>query len=103
MPFSQTGGARIGKSIAWSVNATWPLARLTVQETGLTVSFVGMTWVLPKDSIRSLRKYRGFFSTGLRIEHSIPRRPPFVVFWTFRFPELKQELERCGYMVSADR
>src|SRR5439155_2499625 len=64
MPFSQTGGARIGKSIAWSVNATWPLARLTVQETGLTVSFVGLTWVLPKDSIGSLRKYRGFFSTG---------------------------------------
>jgi len=102
MAFSQTGGARIGKSIALSVNATWPLAKLTVKETGLTVSLLGFSWFLPRNSIRSLRKYRGAFSTGLQIEHSIPRRPPFVVFWTLRFDVLKQELERCGYSVSAD-
>ncbi len=102
MAFSQTGGARIGKSIALSVNATWPLAKLTVTETGLRLSVLGLTWSLPRGSIRSLRKYRGYFSTGLRIEHSIPRRPPFVVFWTFRFPELRRELDRCGYAVSDD-
>jgi len=100
--FSQTGGARIGKSFAWSLNATWPLAKLTVKETELRISVLGFTWILPKSSIRRLSKYRGAFSTGLRIEHSIPRRPPFVVFWTFGFPELNQELERCGYTVSAD-
>ena len=102
MPFSQTGGARIGKSIAWSVNATWPLAKLTVRETTLSVSVLGLTWVLPRTSIRGLRKYRGVFSTGLQIEHSIPRRPAFVVFWTFRFAELKQALEQYGYTISTD-
>jgi len=102
MPFSQTGGARIGRSIALSINASWPLAKLTVDETDLAVSVLGLTWVLPKNSIQSLRKYRGVFSTGLQIEHSIPRRPAFLVFWTFRFAELKQELERYGYIVSTD-
>jgi len=102
MAFSQTGGARIGSSIAFSLNATWPFAKLTVEETRLTLSVLGLTWRLPRTSIRNLRKYRGAFSTGLRIEHSIPRRPPFVVFWTRRFSELKQELERNGYGVSTD-
>ncbi len=102
MVFSQIGGARIGKSIALSVNATWPLAKLTVMESGLTLSVVGLRWVVPKSSIQSLRKYRGSFSTGLRIEHSVPRRPPFVVFWTLRFAELRHELERCGYTVRGD-
>ena len=102
MAFSQTGGARIGKSIAFSLNASWPFAKLTVEEAGLTLFVLGFTWMLPKSSIRSLSKYRGAFSTGLRIEHSIPQRPPFVIFWTRKFTELKQELERTGYRVSAD-
>ena len=102
MAFSQTGGARIGKSIALSLNATWPFARLAVEETGLTLTLIGLTWVLPKSSVQGLSRYRGAFSTGLRIEHSIPRRPPFVVFWTRQFAELEQELKRCGYTVLAD-
>ena len=102
MAFSQTGGARIGKSIAFSLNASWPFAKLTVEEAGLRLFVLGFTWMLPKSSIRSLSKYRGAFSTGLRIEHSIPRRPPFVIFWTRKFTALKQELERTGYRVSAD-
>ena len=100
--FSQTGGLRIGKSIALALNASWPLARLTITDIDLSLSALGFTWILPRSSIRSLGKYRGAFSTGLRIEHSIPHRPPFVVFWTRRFEELEQELERRGYTVSAD-
>ena len=102
MAFSETGGARIGKSIVWSLDVTWPLAKLTVKETELRLSVLGFTWILAKSSIRTLSKYRGAFPTGLRIEHSIPRRPPFVVFWTFGFAELKQELERYGYTVSTE-
>ena len=102
VPFSQTGGARIGQSIALALNATWPFARLAVEEAGLTLTVLGLRWVLPKSSIQRLTRYRGAFSTGLRIEHSIPRRPPFVVFWTRKFAELRQELERCGYTVLAD-
>jgi len=102
MTFSQTGGLRIGTSYLLAVNVTWPFVKLTVKETELALSCLGWTWILPKNSIRSLRKYKGFFSTGLRIGHSTPHRPSFVVFWTFGFAALERELERCGYAVSPD-
>ena len=102
MAFSQTGGARIGWSIALSLNATSPFAKLTVERAELALSVLGLTWVIPKGSIQGLSKYRGAFSTGLRIQHSVPRRPAFVVFWTFHFADLERELERCGYTVLAD-
>jgi hypothetical protein len=100
--FSQTGGARIGKSVFRSLNATWPFAKLTVDNTELRISCLGKKWVFPRDSIRLLKKHGGFFSTGLRIEHSIEGYAPFVVFWTFGFVALKQELERRDYRLSAD-
>jgi hypothetical protein len=75
---------------------------LTVNETELLISVLGLTWLIPKTSIRNLAKFRGAFSTGLRIEHSMPRRPPFVVFWTRRFDVLERELKLRGYTVSGD-
>ena len=103
MSFSQIGGARIGRSVFFAFNATWPLAKLTVEDAELALSCLTETWIFPRVSIRTLRKYRGvFFSTGLKVEHSIARYPPFVVFWTFRFAALRRELERRGYTVSAD-
>jgi hypothetical protein len=48
---------------------------------------------------------RGFFSVGLRIEHSVESAPEFVVFWaswffwTFKFDVLKMRLESLGYEV----
>jgi hypothetical protein len=103
LSFSQTGGARIGRSVFFAFNATWPFAKLKVDDTELALSCLTETWIFPKDSIRTLRKYRGvFFSTGLRIEHSVARYPPFVVFWTFGFAALKRELEGRGYTLSAD-
>jgi len=74
-----------------------------VEDTELALSCLTATWIFPKDSLRPLRKYRGvFFSTGLKVEHSIARYPPFVVFWTFRFAALRRELEQRGYTLSAD-
>ena len=102
MSFSQTGGVRIGRSALLGFSATWPFAELTVDDTELALSFLTQRWMFPKSSVERLRKYRGAFSTGLRIEHSIRRYPSFVVFWTFRFDALKQELERYGYTVSGD-
>jgi hypothetical protein len=102
MSFSQTGGVRIGRSALFSFSATWPFAKLTVDDAELALSCLTQTWIFPKSSIQRLRKFRGAFSTGLRIEHSLTRYPSFVVFWTFRFDELKRELEQRGHAVSGD-
>jgi hypothetical protein len=46
-----------------------------------------------------LSRYRGFTSSGLQIEHTVPRYPRFMLFWTFSFDALKAELESLGYAV----
>jgi hypothetical protein len=91
--FAQIGGARIR-----SMNATWPFARLSADRDAITLRCLSK-FTFPRDRITRLSRYRGFFSTGLRIEHNVPRCPGFMVFWTFSFDTLKVELEALGYTV----
>ena len=98
--FTQAGGARIGM-----LNSSWPFATLSASNEVLHVSAIGRDYSFPKSSIRSLRKHRGVFSTGLRIDHTQPSAPAFVVFWaslffwTSGFQKLKTRLESLGYEI----
>jgi hypothetical protein len=92
--FAQVGGARIG-----FVNATWPLARLSADRDAIALRCL-FKFTFPRDRIARLARYRGFVSTGLQIEHTVPRYPGFMLFWTFSFDVLKAELEALGYTVS---
>jgi hypothetical protein len=91
--FRQVGGARIG-----FFNATWPFVWLSATPDGLSL-WCGLRFTFPTERIRRLSWHKGVMSTGLRIEHSVPRYPAFFVFWTFDFPALKQELETLGHEV----
>ncbi len=93
MKFVQTGGARIG-----SMNASWPFATLSADRHAIVLCCL-FKFAFPRDGIIRLSRYRGFFSTGLQIEHDVPRYPRFMVFWTFSFDVLKAKLEALGYMV----
>jgi hypothetical protein len=95
MTFSQIGGARLGL-----FNATWPLAKLAASSEELRLSVLGIKFIFPKASITRISKYKKFFSNGLRIEHSNPRAPQFIVFWTFDLPALLKELALQGYQVT---
>ena len=98
--FEQTGGVRVGQGLFAAFNASWPFASLLVSDSALTLSCFGKQWVFPKESVSRLSKYSGFFSSGLRIEHKVPDYNPFIVFWTFRFRSLADELLQRGYTVS---
>jgi hypothetical protein len=91
--FSQIGGARIGLG-----RSSWPFARLSATREDVSVRCL-FNYIFPKRSIRRLSRHHGLFSTGLRIEHDIPRYSSFFVFWTFDFETLKRELEALGYEV----
>ena len=91
--FAQIGGARIG-----FINATWPLARLSADRDAIALRCL-FKFIFPRDRITGLSRYRGFISTGLQIEHNVPRYPGFMLFWTFSFDALKAELESLGYAV----
>jgi hypothetical protein len=99
---SQTGGARLG----W-FNASFPLATLSADRETLHLSCCGREYHFPRGTIRRLRRHRGLFSVGLRIEHTRDLLPEFVVFWaavffwTSSFANLKQKLESLGYEIIA--
>lgn len=94
--FSQIGGARIGGGIILAFNATWPFAKLTIGRSNLTLRCIFQEWIFPRAAIRKLSDYGG----GLRIEHDIKHYNGFIVFWTLRFEQLRQELQQRGYKVS---
>jgi hypothetical protein len=100
--FKQVGGARLG-----NFNATFPFATLSGDSDGLHLSCFGWRYHFARADILGLRRHRGLFSTGLRIEHSQDSVPELVVFWTFGFlgssayQNLCSQLERLGYEIRA--
>ena len=95
--YREIGGARIG---IW--HSSWPSAWLSATREDVCVRCF-FNYTFPKRRIRRLSGYRGiFFSTGLRIEHTVPRYSEFFVFWTLDFTRLKRGLEALGYEVHGE-
>jgi hypothetical protein len=98
--FALKGGARLNW---WNVSA--PFAVLSGDGNALRLSCFRRDYVFDKSCILDLSRFRGMFSVGLRIEHTVPTYPEFVVFWVSMFPwsrrfsVFKEELERHGYQV----
>lgn len=102
--FTQTGGARFGRGF-WAINASIPLAKLSITDDALELavrSIFGGRYSFPRGSILKLRKYSSVAGDGLRIEHSVSSCDPFIIFWTYKFDELEQALEKHGFHVERD-
>ena len=101
-PISQTGGARLGH-----FNASYPFATLSADSQMLRLTCLGRDYVFPRSSIQRLSRHRGLFSVGLRVEHTEPSYPQFIVFWasvffwTSGFQRLRTQLESLGYAIAA--
>jgi len=78
------GGARFGHA-----NATWPLARLTANESELVIraSLLGEHRFEPADVVE-VRPVRWFplFAQGVQIIHTCDDRPERIIFWTLGSP-----------------
>jgi hypothetical protein len=94
--FAQIGGARIG-----FINATWPFARLSADRNAIGLRCL-FKFRFPRDRITRLSRYRGFFSTGLQIEHTVPLYPKFMLFWTFDFGLLTEGWKRSATRCAID-
>ena len=103
LPFTQQGGARAGTSYWSAWNMTWPFARISVKAGRIELrdSFLlfARLYTFAPGSVRRLSAYRGLFSRGLRIEHTVAAYPPFVLFWSFGLSELTAALEQGGFHV----
>jgi len=99
--FTQTGGM-----ITDGFFASFPLAKLSGDAEALRLTCLGREYHFPWSCIRGLHRHRGWFSVGLRIEHTQDELPEFVVFWasvffwTSGFEKLRMQLESFGYEVT---
>ena len=94
--FTMIGGLRVDL-----FNASWPFAKLTVTEEVILLQVFSKKYEIEKSAIDILKKHKGVFSTGLKIEHHKSEIPAQPIFWTFNFARLKQGLEQMGYKVDA--
>ena len=92
--YTQTGGTRIG-----SFNATWPFAHIEITKEKIIISVFTKSYEFLIKDILQLKKHHGFISTGLKIEHTNKEYDKFIVFWTFNFKKLKNNLEKLNYKI----
>jgi hypothetical protein len=83
-----TGGARFSNSLL--SNATWPLAKLIIQDDKLllNITFVGK-YEFTKDDIITIEKYVKipFIAWGIKINHNVATYPETLIFWSMRNPQ----------------
>jgi hypothetical protein len=86
---SRAGIVVIGGGVYCS--ASWPLGKITLDTTSLTINALFMSYSL---SIAQIDRIRGGF-LGIRVEHHSPDVPRSVSFWGFRlFHRLREAIER---------
>jgi hypothetical protein len=93
------GGLHVGASYYDAINASWPFAKLCIEKEFIAISSPLGNPRFSRAQITKLSKYSGFFSKGLKIEHSADQ-PPFIVFWSFDLPSIKRCLVENGFQFS---
>lgn len=100
--FTQTGGYRVGRNELLAINASWPFGTLEVHRGQLVLRCITRLLAFPVASISRLSVHEGFLSTGLRVEHTVPEYPKFVVFWSSNIEDLRRELTHAGFQLNPD-
>jgi hypothetical protein len=96
---TEVGGFTVGRNFLLALNGTWPFGRLESHHDRLVLNTLFHRYTFPRDSIVSLSICSGFLSRGMRIEHSIPAYPRFIVFWSFHISRLRQRLSEASFAV----
>ena len=95
--FEQTGGYRVGRNAWLAFNASWPFGTLQVRRGALVLQCIAKRYRFPTESITRLSYFRGAFSSGLRIEHSVPEYSRFIAFWSPAMSGLRSRLKEAGF------
>jgi hypothetical protein len=100
MNWQQTGGARIGRTSLFSINYTWPFARIILSSERIELKYTFGRLVLGRGQILRIEPYAGFFSNGMRLYHAIANKPRFVVYWPSDFHDFERHLQELGYVMT---
>ena len=93
--YLEVGGARLD-----TFNATSPFVTLVATPQELVLCFMRHVHRFPVGEVRRLARYRGLFSTGLDIDHTVSSLPTWVIFWTADFERTARALENFGWRIT---
>jgi hypothetical protein len=90
----ETGGAEIGM-----FRMTWPFAKLTVNKDllKLSCSIAGTFYFTPADII-SIEPYGLLFKTGIKINHTVGKYNPKIIFTSTRGTQLINQIKQTGFL-----
>src|SRR5438876_9610930 len=99
--YSEIGGAW---ALFWhrflpGMTATWPFAKLTVTREAISLRLLWKLYVFRTADIVQIRGLSFLFQRGIRIVHTVREYPRFVLFWTFSYWRLTEELRERGFSV----
>ena len=97
--FEVTGGIRIGDSYWGSSNVTWPLAKIKIFKRKIILNSILSKIELKKTEIKYIERYKGLFSSGIRIHHKKPKSPSFIIFWSLSTDKLLKKIKNSGYKI----
>ena len=105
--YIEKGGLRWGESFGSGSNLTWPLATLSADNHEIVISYKALfgimknTFSITRDQLKGLKRRKGIlpFSMGVEIEHTNKDYPPYILFWSLHYEELKKQLASFGYQV----
>ncbi len=96
------GGLRWGQTFFFSYNLSYPLAVLVISDEWITLKALFKPVDIQKAEVGKVSLAKGWFSKGLRIEHTKRDAPPFIIFWTWKPEEVLNSFAAHGYKVEAN-
>jgi hypothetical protein len=99
------GGAWTGRDefLLLGLHATWPFCRLVVNRETICLRVLWLEYRMGREDLVEIKRYRCFFSVGIKFIHSVPSLPKLLVFWPLSFGKLKQHLEQFGYTITLNK
>ena len=84
LPYTDYGGVMYGQCYLGSMNWSFPLAQLSLNDSSAEIKILWFKkFLFAPGDIQKIELFNGIFSKGIRIIHNRKDYPPFIVFWSF--------------------
>jgi len=102
--FTQKGGGRVGGSpLLGGFSASWPMATISVDPDGIQLSVLQVAHRFERTAVSEIKRVGPDWAVpgfhGIRIRHTAPELPAYVMFWSFNRRALIAALTDAGYTV----
>jgi hypothetical protein len=98
-PIVETGRFLVGRNGWLAFDGSLWFGSLEIHAGGLVLNTLWGTFTFTPSTVLRVSQTRVFFFPWLRIEHSIPTYPPFILFRSFHLSRVIQRFQKAGFSV----